>query len=69
MNRTLTIEDMSCQHCVMRVKTALEQLDGVEKVDVDLENKSADVQLKQDIDESTLTSAVQETGYTVSAVY
>jgi len=60
---------MSCQHCVMRVKTALEQLDGVEKVDVDLENKSADVQLKQDIDESTLTSAVQETGYTVSAVY
>lgn len=68
MNKTLTIDGMSCEHCVMRVKNALEQLDGVEKVEVDLANKRADVQLNQDIDESTLTSAVQETGYSVTAV-
>ncbi len=30
----LTIEGMSCQHCVMRVKKALDQLTGVSAADV-----------------------------------
>ncbi len=31
---TIEIEGMSCQHCVMRVKKAIEGLDGVKKADV-----------------------------------
>lgn len=30
----LTIEGMSCQHCVLRVKTAIDALQGVAKSDV-----------------------------------
>ena len=37
------IEGMSCQHCVMNVKKGLSSLDGVTKVDVNLEAKIARV--------------------------
>jgi copper ion binding protein len=31
---TISIEGMSCQHCVMRVKKAIEGLKGIDKSDV-----------------------------------
>jgi copper ion binding protein len=31
---TIPIEGMSCQHCVMRVKKAIEGLKGIDKSDV-----------------------------------
>jgi len=36
MGSTLKVKGMSCQHCVMSVKKALDQLDGVQNVEVDL---------------------------------
>ena len=69
MTRTLTIDGMSCQHCVMRVKNALEELEGVQSAHVDLEKKTADVEMKQDVDESALFRAVQEAGYTAVSIY
>jgi copper ion binding protein len=41
MHKELNVEGMSCQHCVGRVKKAIETTAGVENVDVDLEGKSA----------------------------
>lgn len=69
MTRTLTIDGMSCQHCVMRVKNALEELEGVKSAHVDLEKKTADVEMQQDVDESALFRAVQEAGYTAVSIY
>jgi copper chaperone CopZ len=40
---TLTIPDMSCAHCVQTVSGALEPLDGVAEVSVDLPGKTATV--------------------------
>jgi len=34
----LTIEGMSCQHCVMSVKKAIEGISGVSSVDVSIGN-------------------------------
>lgn len=39
----LTVEGMSCQHCVKAVKSALEKLPGVQSVEVSLEKKKAAV--------------------------
>ena len=36
MTTTVKVKGMSCQHCVMSVKKALGQLDGVQNVNVDL---------------------------------
>ena len=43
MEKTLQIEGMMCQHCVMHVQKALAAVPGVEKTGVSLEEKSAKV--------------------------
>lgn len=44
---TISIEGMSCNHCVASVKKAVSALDGVKNVNVSLENKSADVKFDE----------------------
>ncbi|HID69685.1 MAG TPA: heavy-metal-associated domain-containing protein, partial [Desulfobacterales bacterium] len=34
---TVSIKGMSCQHCVASTKKALEEIDGITNVDVNLE--------------------------------
>ena len=67
MRKLLTIEGMSCGHCVMRVKSALQGLEGVTDVDVDLLKKSAMVEGGH-LDDATLKATVAESGYRVSAI-
>lgn len=64
MLETIKIEGMSCKHCVMAVKKAIESLSGVQKAEVDLEANQAVV----DFDEKKLKledirAAIQEAGY------
>ncbi|WP_255350347.1 heavy-metal-associated domain-containing protein [Methanosarcina sp. 2.H.A.1B.4] len=61
---TIKVEGMSCGHCVMRVKKAIEGLEGVTKVDVSLENKQAVVEFDEGkIDVEKIKAVVKETGY------
>lgn len=39
MKKTVYIEGMMCNHCTAHVQKALEALDGVESVEVSLEDK------------------------------
>ena len=60
----LTVEGMTCGHCVMRVTKALEGIDGVKSAKVDLEKSEAEVTFKGDkLDSGTLIKAVEEAGY------
>ncbi|MFQ3546903.1 MAG: heavy-metal-associated domain-containing protein [Termitinemataceae bacterium] len=67
MKKTLDIEGMTCKHCVMHVTTALKELPGVTSVQVDLASKTAVVQ-GSDLEDSTLTAAVVDAGYQVTAI-
>jgi copper chaperone len=67
MRKLLTIEGMSCGHCVMHVKSALEDVAGVTGVEVDLLRKSAMVD-GEALSDTALKAAVAEAGYRVSAV-
>nr|WP_048128899.1 MULTISPECIES: copper ion binding protein [unclassified Methanosarcina] len=61
---TIKVEGMSCGHCVMRVKKAIEGLEGVKKVDVSLENKQAVVEFDEGkTDVKKIKAVVQENGY------
>jgi copper chaperone len=40
----LTVEGMSCGHCVNRIKNSVGALNGVESISVDLDSKSVTVQ-------------------------
>lgn len=65
MKKVMTIEGMSCNHCKMRVENALGALEGVEKVEVNLELKQAVLEMASDIENSVLTEVVDDAGYEV----
>lgn len=67
MKRKLNIEGMSCNHCVMHVKNALMEMDGVKKVDVNLEGKFAIVEGEQ-LDDSKMKAEVEDWGYKVTSI-
>ena len=68
MNKTMKIEGMMCTHCTGRVEKALAAIDGVDKVEMSLEGKSAALTLSKDVDNQVLTGAVTEAGYEVVSV-
>ncbi|CCW36311.1 heavy-metal-associated domain-containing protein [Chthonomonas calidirosea] len=66
MTRTITlrIEGMSCEACVRHVTEALKRLEGVERAEVSLQNKSAQVVYAPDrVHLQQLLKAVEEEGY------
>ena len=68
MNKTMMIEGMMCAHCTGRVEKALSAIDGVDKVEVSLEGKSAKLTLSKEVDDKALTDAVTEAGYEVVSI-
>lgn len=67
MRKLLSIEGMSCGHCVMHVKSALEEVKGVVSAEVDLIKKSAMVE-GDNLEDALLIKAVADSGYKVSKV-
>ena len=61
--KKLNIEGMSCMHCVKKVEMALKEIKEVKSVNVSLENKTAEIVLKKEIDINILKKAVEEAGY------
>lgn len=68
MVKTLTIEGMSCMHCVKAVTNALNGLEGVVSAAVDLESKTAVLDISGDVADKALIAAVEEEGYTVAGI-
>lgn len=68
MQKTLTIEGMTCGHCKARVEKALSALDGVTTAVVDLEAKTAVVEMTEAISDAVLTEAVDDAGYDVLTI-
>jgi copper chaperone len=44
IQRTLKVEGMTCQHCVETVSETVTKMEGVEKVDVNLEQENVRVE-------------------------
>lgn len=68
MNKTMKIEGMMCGHCTGRVEQALSAIDGVEKVEMSLEDKSATLTLSKEVEDTVLTDAVTQAGYEVVSI-
>ncbi len=68
MKTKISIEGMSCQHCVSRVRNALSGLAGVGKVDVDLKAKAAVIESALALDKALIEAAISDAGYEVCSV-
>lgn len=62
----LSVEGMTCEHCVNAVTKALKAVPGVRDARVSLEGKSAQVEA-DDVDVEALIAAVREEGYEAAA--
>ena len=67
MRKLLKIEGMSCGHCVMHVRSALEDVAGVKSAQVNLLDRSAMVD-GENLDDQALRAAVVEAGYRVTSI-
>lgn len=63
MTKTMIIDGMMCQNCVKHVTKALQGVEGVSSVQVDLDSKSATIELNENIEDAVLMAAVEEEGY------
>jgi len=66
MTITLSIQGMSCQHCVHRVKKAIDAVAGVSGSQVTVGSAIVDFEPSQ-VSADALKKAVEEAGYTVTA--
>lgn len=59
----VNVEGMSCEHCKANVEKSLNSLDFVEKAEVDLKNKVAEVTYYDLANEEAIENAINEAGY------
>lgn len=65
IEKTIKIEGMSCMHCVKKVEQALKDIPEIKSAKVDLEEKTAKILLKREIENSIIEKVVQEAGFKV----
>ena len=63
--KSIKIKGMSCQHCVMAVTKALNTLDGVKDVKVDLKSGVATYEEVKAVDPKMVAAAVKKAGYEI----
>jgi copper ion binding protein len=61
--QTYTVTGMTCGHCVASVTEEVQEIPGVETVDVVLETGSLTVTSTEPVDDSAVKTAVEEAGY------
>ena len=65
-NQTLNVEGMTCDHCVQTIKEAVNNLVGISRVEVDLENKQVAVEYdKALVKLDSVTDKIVEIGFEV----
>ncbi|MBO8177005.1 copper chaperone CopZ [Aeribacillus pallidus] len=66
MTTTLQVQGMTCGHCKMAVTNALQELDGVKRVEVHLEEGTVDVEFDETkVHLEQLKEAIEDQGYDV----
>ncbi|BDZ60165.1 MULTISPECIES: heavy-metal-associated domain-containing protein [Barrientosiimonas] len=66
---TVTVSGMTCQHCVASVTEELQEVDGVQDVQVDLVaggDSPVTITSEGDLDPAAVRGAVEEAGYQVT---
>lgn len=63
--RTIKVKGMSCQHCSKAVKKALQEIDAIGDVVVDLEKGEVSFDEKSSVDDRLIKEKITKAGYEV----
>jgi len=68
ISKTYSVPAVSCGHCKMAVERAVGAMSGVNSVQVDVDNKSVDIDFDEAIvQEDAILATLKEEGYPVAA--
>ena len=65
MDSVLKVKGMSCQHCVMSVTKALNQLDGIKNIQIDLAKGEVRFDNTKSVASDRIRNAITDAGYEV----
>jgi copper chaperone len=65
MATILKVKGMSCQHCVMSITKALNQLEGIQNIQVDLQKGEVRFDNTKALASNRIEKAIEEAGYQV----
>ena len=68
MIKTAHISGMTCGHCKMKVEQELASLQGVDKVEVDLLEGSAEIEFSEVVSLDLLSTTLKKAGYTLTSL-
>ncbi|EHK81940.1 heavy-metal-associated domain-containing protein [Rhodococcus pyridinivorans] len=63
---TYTVTGMTCQHCVASVTEEVQEIPGVENVEVDLATGAVTITSAESLDDAAVAAAVEEAGYSLA---
>jgi len=65
-SRTLNVPEISCGHCKSSIEAAVTPLDGVDRVEVQIEAQTVEVDFDgRDETLATIVTAIEDVGYAV----
>ena len=67
MKKKISVEGMSCSHCVNHVTEALKEIGGTE-VEVSLERKLATAEVAESVTDEVIKAAIEDAGYDVVGI-
>ncbi len=68
MTKTYSVPDVSCGHCKMAIEGAVGAMSGVNRVAVDVERKSVDIDFDETVTtEEAILATMKEEGYPAAA--
>ncbi|MBW1742697.1 MAG: heavy-metal-associated domain-containing protein [Deltaproteobacteria bacterium] len=62
---TIKIKGMTCNHCVMAVTKALNEIEGIQGINVDLSKGEATFEEVQPVDMTSVKEGIKKAGYEV----
>lgn len=65
--KTLSVPDISCGHCKDSIEGAVNELTGVDTVEVSIEDKTVAVSFSDDLGLEKIVGAIEEQGYEVAS--
>lgn len=66
--KEILINGMQCNHCKMTVEKVLNAIEGIDTVQVVLEDKKAIVELSKDVEDSVIIKAIEDEGFEVKEI-
>lgn len=65
---TLSVKGLVCSFCAKAIEKKLKKFDGIESINIDLDNRLVILESSKQLDVEKIKEAIKEAGYTVANI-